>query len=190
MFLMAESANLLMAYLSLEFVSLTSYILTGILRHNRRSQEAALKYLIYGGVASGTMIYGMSWIFGIAGSLDFVAINRRCSRRGQRFRARDLHFAGADSRRDGLQSRVGAVPHVGAGCLYRRADPDHDLSRDRLEGRRLRAVDAIFLPRDFASGGRRQLAGAERRRLAAIAAVHLHDHDDAWAISPRCSRPT
>ena len=46
-----------MAYLSLEFVSLTSYILTGILKHNRRSQEAALKYLIYGGVASGMMIY-------------------------------------------------------------------------------------------------------------------------------------
>jgi NADH-quinone oxidoreductase subunit N len=75
MLLMAEAANLLMAYLSLEFVSLTSYILTGYLRHNRRSQEAALKYLIYGGVASGTMIYGMSWIFGLTGSLDFGAIN-------------------------------------------------------------------------------------------------------------------
>ncbi|MGH9345553.1 MAG: NADH-quinone oxidoreductase subunit N, partial [Terriglobia bacterium] len=72
---MAESANLLMAYIALEFVSLTSYILTGFLRHNRRSQEAALKYLIYGGVASGMMIYGMSWIFGIAGSLDFAVIN-------------------------------------------------------------------------------------------------------------------
>jgi NADH-quinone oxidoreductase subunit N len=76
MFLMAESTNLLMAYLALEFVSLTSYVLTGILKHNRRSQEAALKYLIYGGVASGTMIYGMSWIFGLAGSLDFGVINR------------------------------------------------------------------------------------------------------------------
>jgi NADH-quinone oxidoreductase subunit N len=75
MFLMASASNLLVAYLSLEFVSLTSYILTGIIRHNRRSQEAALKYLIYGGVASGTMIYGMSWIFGITGSLDFAAIN-------------------------------------------------------------------------------------------------------------------
>jgi len=82
MFLMAESANLLMAYLSLEFVSLTSYILTGFLRHNRRSLEAALKYLIYGGVASGTMIYGMSWIFGIAGSLDFGAINHTLSAPG------------------------------------------------------------------------------------------------------------
>jgi NADH-quinone oxidoreductase subunit N len=76
MFLMAESVNLLMAYLALEFVSLTSYVLTGILKHNRRSQEAALKYLIYGGVASGTMIYGMSWIFGLAGALDFNVINR------------------------------------------------------------------------------------------------------------------
>ena len=76
MFLMATSANLLMAYLSLEFVSLTSYILTGILKYNRRSQEAALKYLIYGGVASATMIYGMSWIYGLAGSLDFNIINR------------------------------------------------------------------------------------------------------------------
>ena len=83
MFLMAESANLLMAYLSLEFVSLTSYILTGYLRHNRRSGEAALKYLIYGGVASGTMIYGMSWIFGLAGSMDFMQINARPRRRAR-----------------------------------------------------------------------------------------------------------
>src|SRR4029079_11423638 len=72
---MASSSNLLMAYLSLELVSLTSYVLTGFLPHNRRSSEAALKYLIYGGVASGTMIYGMSWIFGMTGSLDYGAIN-------------------------------------------------------------------------------------------------------------------
>jgi NADH-quinone oxidoreductase subunit N len=75
MFFMASSSNLLMAYLSLEFVSLTSYVLTGILRHNRRSGEAALKYLIYGGVASGTMIYGMSWIFGLTGSMNYAQIH-------------------------------------------------------------------------------------------------------------------
>ena len=74
MMFMAASSNLLSAYLSLELVSLTSYVLTGLLPHNRRSSEAALKYLIYGGVASGTMIYGMSWIFGITGSLDYAAI--------------------------------------------------------------------------------------------------------------------
>lgn len=76
MFFMASSANLLMAYLSLELVSLTSYILSGFLPHNRRSSEAALKYLIYGGVASGAMIYGMSWIFGMTGSLDYARINQ------------------------------------------------------------------------------------------------------------------
>jgi NADH-quinone oxidoreductase subunit N len=75
MFFMASSSNLLMAYLSLELVSITSYILTGFLPHNRRSSEAALKYLIYGGVASGTMIYGMSWIFGMTGSLDYAGIS-------------------------------------------------------------------------------------------------------------------
>jgi NADH-quinone oxidoreductase subunit N len=75
LFFMATSTNLLMAYLSLEFVSLTSYVLTGYLRHNRRSGEASLKYLIYGGVASGTMIYGMSWIFGLAGGMDYATIN-------------------------------------------------------------------------------------------------------------------
>jgi NADH-quinone oxidoreductase subunit N len=74
MFFMASASNLLMAYLSLELVSLTSYVLTGFLPRNRRSTEAALKYLIYGGVASGTMIYGMSWIFGMTGSLDYAAI--------------------------------------------------------------------------------------------------------------------
>jgi NADH-quinone oxidoreductase subunit N len=75
MYFMSSASNLLMAYLSLEFVSLTSYVLTGYLRHDRRSGEAALKYLIYGGVASGTMIYGMSWIFGLTGSMDFAQIN-------------------------------------------------------------------------------------------------------------------
>jgi NADH-quinone oxidoreductase subunit N len=66
MYFMATASNLLMAYLS--------YVLTGLLRHDRRSGEAALKYLIYGGVASGTMIYGLSWIFGLTGSMDYMAI--------------------------------------------------------------------------------------------------------------------
>jgi NADH-quinone oxidoreductase subunit N len=80
MFFMASSSNLLMAYLSLELVSLTSYVLTGFLPRNRRSSEAALKYLIYGGVASGTMIYGMSWIFGMTGSLDYATISAALGR--------------------------------------------------------------------------------------------------------------
>ncbi len=74
MFYMAAATNLLMAYLALEFVSQTSYILSGFLRRSRRGSEAALKYLIYGGVASGAMVYGMSLLFGLTGSLDYQTI--------------------------------------------------------------------------------------------------------------------
>lgn len=74
MLFMASATNLLMGYLALEFVSLASYVLSGYALHSRRASEASLKYLIYGGVASGTMIYGMSWIYGLTGSLDFATI--------------------------------------------------------------------------------------------------------------------
>ena len=48
MFLMVSSTNLLMIFISLETVSLTSYILAGFLTHNPRSSEAAFKYITYG----------------------------------------------------------------------------------------------------------------------------------------------
>ena len=58
MFLMASSTNLLMIFISLETVSLTSYILAGFLTHSPRSSEAAFKYITYGAVVSGTMLFG------------------------------------------------------------------------------------------------------------------------------------
>lgn len=74
MFLMASSTNLLMIFISLETVSLTSYILAGFLTHSPRSSEAAFKYITYGAVASGTMLFGLSLIFGMAGTGDITQI--------------------------------------------------------------------------------------------------------------------
>ncbi|MEW5910296.1 MAG: NADH-quinone oxidoreductase subunit N [Thermodesulfobacteriota bacterium] len=74
MFLLVSSFNLLMIYLSLEFVSITSYVLTGFNRNDRRSSEAALKYVIYGGVVSGIMLFGISYFFGLFGTLDLSGI--------------------------------------------------------------------------------------------------------------------
>ena len=127
MFFMASSSNLLMAYLSFELVSLTSYVLTGFLPHNRRSSEAALKYLIYGGVASGTMIYGMSWIFGMTGSLDYAAIQAAL---GQSEINKAALVHGVCFHHGGLrlQDRFRAVPHVVAGRLSGRADAVHRVS--------------------------------------------------------------
>jgi NADH-quinone oxidoreductase subunit N len=74
MMLLASANNLLMIYLSLEFVSITSYVLSGWRRHHRPASEAALKYVIYGGVASGIMLYGLSLMYGLAGTLDLTAL--------------------------------------------------------------------------------------------------------------------
>ncbi len=77
MLLMSEANDLLMMYLSLEFVSVTSYILTGLLRKDRKSAEASLKYIIYGSAASGVMLFGMTYLYGITGSLNVTEIGKR-----------------------------------------------------------------------------------------------------------------
>jgi NADH-quinone oxidoreductase subunit N len=77
MLLMSGANDLLMMYLSLEFVSITSYIMAGFLRKNRKSAEASLKYIIYGAAASGFMIYGMSFLYGLTGTLNVTEIGRQ-----------------------------------------------------------------------------------------------------------------
>jgi NADH-quinone oxidoreductase subunit N len=72
--LMAAASDLLMAYISLEMVSLVSYIVVGFRKRNLASSEAALKYVIFGGVASGVMLFGLSLLYGLAGATDFVTV--------------------------------------------------------------------------------------------------------------------
>ena len=72
--LMAAAADLLMAYLALEMVSLVSYIMVGFKKRNLQSSEAALKYVIFGGVASGVMLFGLSLLYGLAGGTSFDAV--------------------------------------------------------------------------------------------------------------------
>lgn len=72
--LMAISSNLLMLYIGIETVSIVSFVLAGFNRESLRSNEASFKYLVFGGLASGLMIYGFSLIYGYTGSLDYTAI--------------------------------------------------------------------------------------------------------------------
>jgi len=69
MFLMSSSLNLLMIYLAIEMVSIPSYMLAGFNHNDKSSNEASMKYVLYGSFASGLMLFGMSWIYGQAGSL-------------------------------------------------------------------------------------------------------------------------
>ncbi|MBS4028177.1 MAG: NADH-quinone oxidoreductase subunit N [Ignavibacteriales bacterium] len=76
MFLMTGASNLLMMYLALELSSITSYILSGYMREKEDSSEASLKYILFGAAASGAMLYGISILFGLTGSLDIYAIQK------------------------------------------------------------------------------------------------------------------
>ncbi len=68
-FVLVSSQHLLMVYIGLELLSIPSYILTGYFKNQRKSSEASLKYVIYGSVASGTMLYGFSLLYGLTGTL-------------------------------------------------------------------------------------------------------------------------
>ena len=72
--LLGGATNLIMIFLAFDFLSITSYILTGYLRDDRRSTEAAIKYFLYGAALSAVMLYGMSWFYGATGSTDLSGI--------------------------------------------------------------------------------------------------------------------
>ncbi len=74
--LVAASTNLLMIFMAIEFVSILSYLLTGFLKKDPRSKEAAIKYFLFGSLASGTMLYGMSLLYGMSGSLELTTIQK------------------------------------------------------------------------------------------------------------------
>ncbi|MEZ4735373.1 MAG: NADH-quinone oxidoreductase subunit N [Caldilineaceae bacterium] len=67
--------NLLLLFLAIESLSIISYILVGIVRTDKRSAEAGVKYFLYGSVASSIMLYGMSLLYGASGSLNLQAIS-------------------------------------------------------------------------------------------------------------------
>ncbi len=74
MALMASTANLLMIAIAIEAASLPSYAIVGFDKRDRRAAEASLKYMIFGAVSAAMMLYGISLLYGLAGSLDFATV--------------------------------------------------------------------------------------------------------------------
>jgi NADH-quinone oxidoreductase subunit N len=70
--LMAMSSNLLMIYISIEMVSIGSYLLVGYVSKDSRQAESAVKYVIFGSVCSAIMLYGLSLIYGFTGTLNLT----------------------------------------------------------------------------------------------------------------------
>jgi NADH-quinone oxidoreductase subunit N len=75
-FFLVSTDNMVLLYLALEMLSITSYALAGFLKKDRRSSEAALKYLVYGALSSGVMVFGFSLFYALAGDMQLSVIGQ------------------------------------------------------------------------------------------------------------------
>lgn len=81
MSVMASSRDLIGIFVALELLSIPAYMLATWRKRDSKSNEAGLKYYLMGVFATAIMLYGMSLIFGVAGSTDLAAIGSKLAER-------------------------------------------------------------------------------------------------------------
>jgi NADH-quinone oxidoreductase subunit N len=74
MFFLATGTDLITLFIGLELMALSFYVMVGFLRTDKRSNEAAMKYLLLGAFSSGFLVYGFSLMYGMAGSTKLADI--------------------------------------------------------------------------------------------------------------------
>jgi NADH-quinone oxidoreductase subunit N len=84
MMCMAAGIDIVLIFIGLELMAISTYVLVGFLRRDRRSNEAALKYILLGAFSSGIFAYGLSLFYGISGSTNLVTIARAVSAQSPR----------------------------------------------------------------------------------------------------------
>ena len=77
MMILVSAHNFLTIYLGLELLSLCMYAMVAMQRDSANASEAAMKYFILGAIASGMLLYGMSILYGVTGTLDLALVNER-----------------------------------------------------------------------------------------------------------------
>jgi NADH-quinone oxidoreductase subunit N len=80
MMCMAGGIDIVLIFIGLELMAISTYVLVGFLRRDRRSNEAALKYLLLGAFSSGIFAYGLSLLYGLTGTTNLLLIQRAISR--------------------------------------------------------------------------------------------------------------
>ncbi len=81
MMCMAAGFDLILLFVGLELMALSTYVLVGFLRRDKRSNEAALKYLLLGAFSSGIFAYGLSLFYGLTGSTNLGEIANKLAQR-------------------------------------------------------------------------------------------------------------
>lgn len=79
MMILISAHNLLTVYLGLELLSLSLYAMVAMQRDSEAASESAMKYFVLGAIASGMLLYGMSMIYGVTGSLDLAEISQKAA---------------------------------------------------------------------------------------------------------------
>lgn len=112
---MASGTHLISIYIGLELMSLSSYILAGYFKNEMKSTEAAMKYFVLGTVSSAILLFGMSLIYGVAGTLQLAGIERTLST----LVTNDALVIGIMLMGAGLCFKIAAVPfHVWTPDVY------------------------------------------------------------------------
>ncbi|NIK79391.1 NADH-quinone oxidoreductase subunit N [Paenibacillus castaneae] len=118
--IMTSSANLVTLYIGLELLSLASYVLVGLKRKSFVSAEAAFKYVVIGGISSALVLFGMSYIYGVTGSVDLVVIRDALPAALTNFKA--LVYVGFFFMLAGFGIKIAAAPfHAWAPDVYQGA---------------------------------------------------------------------
>src|SRR5450631_966021 len=123
MMCMASGFDIVLIFIGLEVMAISTYVLVGFLRNDRRSNEAALKYLLLGAFSSGIFAYGLSLIYGLTGSTSLLVIGPRLAQ----------DFAAHGNHADPIT--ILAVLTTSVGLLFKvAAIPFHQWAPDAYEG--------------------------------------------------------
>ena len=110
MMCMASGFDLVLIFIGLELMAISTYVLVGFLRRDRRSNEAALKYFLLGAFSSGIFAYGLSLLYGLCGSTNLAVIHQELMHRAVDPQYRPVAVIALVTTITGLLFKIAAIP--------------------------------------------------------------------------------
>lgn len=110
MMCMAAGYDIVLIFIGLELMAISTYVLVGFLRRDQRSNEAALKYLLLGAFSSGIFAYGLSLLYGLSGSTNLGVIHQELMRRAVDPQYKPVAVIALATTITGLLFKIAAIP--------------------------------------------------------------------------------
>src|SRR6266704_5685274 len=110
MMCMAAGFDVVLIFIGLELMAISTYVLVGFLRRDRRSNEAALKYLLLGAFSSGIFAYGLSLLYGLTGSTNLGVIQQELIRHVLNSEYKPVAIVALLTTITGLLFKIAAIP--------------------------------------------------------------------------------